>query len=673
MTKVTGLDCASADPLSKGRKLLRELALGLERVYNVSIPLPAGLESMSLKELKKFSTGLLENEDHPWSSAISGLGQDSQLTIKASLFLWRKVLPASQLDVPDYIRRVTSEDDPLPTGYLAHVKKIAQEVFPPKWDKGKYIKNVEGYTPTTKSVKENGRGKGGYRKLMPDRLAFGRLCVDPSEGKDAEIDNVLKFMIAKCDGKDRAVTVMSSSAQVLGPLHKALYDHISEQEWLLRGEATPRTFRNFVRSDGEVFVSGDYESASDHLPLSVARVVLKVAFRDSVSIPQYIKRSAYSLLFSKIEIEGEVYQATRQLMGSLLCFPLLCLQNYIGFRYEFGPEVPVRVNGDDIVYRASPERFEKWASFVKTVGLKLSVGKTMVDPKFFSLNSTFFKARRYRLPKLIPVLRCSTLFKSSDANSLAGSLRRFRMGMCRGSALFNLASEWFLRKKRRVIQKSGRSVVRGLGVDVPDVALKGAGLWQRELFYLAHVPNQSSVIGGHSEARLPLPPTSKFRWVQIPKGWKRKEVDWRARGTESEDEFFEALVDNTWEVPPQVLNDNDAEQQYWSELELTGFEFAWNQYRLDRLFKKPKKLFMGFEKRRARLFSKPFYNLARPRRRAMVWCKTEDSPSGQEEGYNYTGVDYAITLLECDDGWHRPFNLYPPSYPVEDFLIYDGW
>jgi hypothetical protein len=641
-------------------------------VYNVSIPLPANFQRMSLKELKKFSTGLLENEDHPWSSAIARLSPDSQLTIKASLFLWRKVLPATPVDVPDYIRRVTSEDEPLPKGYLAHVKKIAQEVFPPKWDKGKYIKNVDGYSPTTGSVKENGRGKGGYRKLMPDRFNFGRLCTDPHVDEDTEFDNVLKFMIAKCDGKDRAVTVMSSSAQVLGPLHKALYDHISEQSWLLRGEANPRALRDFTRSDGEVFVSGDYESASDHLPLSVARVILKVAFRNSVSIPSWIKKSAYKLLFCKMEVDGEVYTVTRQLMGSLLCFPLLCLQNYVAFRYEFGADVPVKVNGDDIVFRASPERFRRWADFVQSVGLHLSVGKTMVHFCHFSLNSTFFKARRYRLPKLIPVLRCTVLAKSSHVNSLSGSIRRFRMGMARGSELYNVASEWFLRKKRRVVQKSGRSVVRGLGVDVPDVAIKAAGLWQRELFLLAHVPNQSDWIGGQAEGKLPSPPESRFRWVSLPEGWTRKAVPRRVVD-KSEDEFFEALLENTWEKPPQVRNANEAELEYWSELERGGFEYAWNRYRKDQEFKKPRKLYSGFEKRRERLKSKPFYSLSRPRRVYYKWCKTEDDLRDQESGENCYGSDYAVKLLECDDDWHRPYNEYPPSYPVEDFLIYDGW
>jgi hypothetical protein len=141
----------------------------------------------------------------------------------------------------------------------------------------------------------------------------------------------------------------------------------------------------------------------------------------------------------------------------------------------------------------------------------------------------------------------------------------------------------------------------------------------------------------------------------------------------SEDEFFEALLENTWEKPPQVRNANEAELEYWSELERGGFEYAWNRYRKDQEFKKPRKLYSGFEKRRERLKSKPFYSLSRPRRVYYKWCKTEDDLRDQESGENCYGSDYAVKLLECDDDWHRPYNEYPPSYPVEDFLIYDGW
>jgi len=671
----------SDDPLSKPRSLLRGLSSRLGRVYNVSIPVPEKLEEMGLKDLKEFSTGLLETSGHPWAQAISGLKPDSRLTIAGSLFMWRKILPAPKVDPADFVSRVTAKEETLPAGYLAHVRKIAMEVFEKGWDKGKYMKNVEGNCPTVNSVKENGRSKGGYRKLMPDRFEFGMVasgCVD-----DYEIDNVLKFMVAPCDGKDRAVTVMSSTAQVLGPLHKTLYDQLSTKSWLLRGEAKPSEFEGFNRKKGEVFVSGDYEAASDHLPLSVAELILRVAFKQSVCIPRVIKRAAFRLLRCEVDVDGEVYKVTRQLMGSLLCFPLLCLQNYIAYRYIFPSTTVVKVNGDDIVFRSSRDQYEKWASFVSSVGLKLSIGKTMVSYSHFSLNSTFFKARWFRKPGLVPIIRCTTLVKASDANSLAGSFKSFLKGIPKGSVARDVFGAWFLSTKKKIIQKSGRSVKRGLGINASDRQVKESGLWMRELFYFNAAVVIHKSINETAEAKLPEPPASRFRWVEIPRGWRRREIRFKTREDEvREEEFFSQLVDDTWVKPPLVLNTKEAERDYWDQLAVGGFEADWNRYRLNKRSKL--KIFssrfseairsltkVNDLRDRTRLRSAPFYNYFK-RKTKLTWVY---EPEEVEEDYGNSILEpgtFAPTLLECDDGWHRPLNLFPPM-DDDTFITYKGW
>lgn len=679
---VTEHQSFSDDPLSRPRSLLRGLSERLGRVYNVSLPLPERLEDLGLKDLKEFSTGLLETSAHPWATVISGLKPDNRLTIAGSLFLWRKILPAPPVDSTEFVSRVTASEDVLPSGYLAHVARVTAEIFEEGWDKSNYLKNVEGYCPTVNSVKENGRSKGGYRILAPDRYEFGAVAMGYGD-PEFRIDNRLKFLIAPCDGKDRAVTIMSSSAQVLGPLHKTIYDHLTKKKWLLRGEAKPTEFEGFNRMTDEVFVSGDYESASDHLPLSVAELILKVAFKKSRVIPKIIKDAAFQLLRAEVEVDGEVYKVTRQLMGSLLCFPLLCLQNYIAFRYVYPDSVPVKVNGDDIVFRSDRARYEKWASFVKSVGLKLSVGKTMVSHSHFSLNSTFFKARWFRKPGLVPVVRCTTLLKASDANSLAGSYKSFLKGCPYKSELREVFGEWFLEKKKRIIQRSGRSVKRGLGINATDRQIKGAGLWCRELFYFNHAVVFQPTLGQTAEAPLPEPPSSKFRWTKIPPGWKRKEVKRLTRADKlREEQFFSELVDNTWDHPPLVLNTKEAERDYWDSLAVGGFESDWNKYRTN---SRPKlKIFSSrFSKvlcnltkvndlrDRTRLRSAPFYNYLQKKKKFTWVFETEvaEEPVGVSR---LVSGEFAPTLLECDDGWHRPFNLHIP--PVEDnFIIYQGW
>jgi len=66
-------------------------------------------------------------------------------------------------------------------------------------------------------------------------------------------------------------------------------------------------------------------------------------------------------------------QVGGQLMGSLLSFPLLCLQNYIAFRWVFPASVPVKINGDDIVFRSTLDQFDRWSAVVGQLGLRLSL------------------------------------------------------------------------------------------------------------------------------------------------------------------------------------------------------------------------------------------------------------------------------------------------------------
>jgi hypothetical protein len=679
---VTEHESISDDPLSSSRSLLRGLSQRLERVYNVSLPVPERLEELELKDIKEFSTGLLETSGHPWAQAISGLKPDSRLTIAGSLFLYRKVLPAPPVDSAAFISRVTASEDILPDGYLAHVKEIASEIFKDGWDKGIYMKNVEGYCPTVNSVKENGRNKGGYRFLQPDRLEFGKLVSGYTE--DFKIDNVLRYMVAPCDGKDRAVTIMSSSAQILGPLHKTIYDHLTKEKWLLRGEAKPTEFEGFNRKNGEVFVSGDYESASDHLPLCVAEEILRVAFKASRCIPPVIKRAAFDLLRAEVDVDGEVFKVTRQLMGSLLCFPLLCLQNYIAFRYVFTSTVPVKVNGDDIVFRAKQADYQKWARFVSSVGLKLSIGKTMVSYSHFSLNSTFFKARWYRKPGLIPVVRCTTLLKASDANSLAGSYLSFLKGFPKGSAIRDVFGSWFLEKKKKIIQRSGRSAKRGLGINTNDTQLKKAGLWCRELFYFNYAVEITPAIGITAEAPLPEPPGSKFRWVKIPRGWKRKEVKVKTQANVLEEElFFSTLVEDTWSQPPLVRNNREAEKDYWDQLSVGGFEKNWIAYMKN--YRSSQKIFLSPLAKalarlvgcndlrdRSRLRSSKFYNYYKKKKK-LVWVyEPEGLEESTDEEVKLIAGTFARMPYDCDDGWNRPVNSFLPVYD-DSFLVYEGW
>nr|WAK77782.1 MAG: hypothetical protein [Botourmiaviridae sp.] len=534
---------------------------------------------------KKFCSGLLENpEMHPWWAEVRGLSASQRMSIAGSLFLFRKCLPASgkadELRSQHRERLCTSPSHAnLPAGYVSHCRRVARECFPPGWD-AQYQDLAWGSTPSVKSCRQAPRSKGGPRSLGLDREQYLRDCL--REGS-SELDcgRDVDFLVVTENGKDRMVTRSDASSGVLRPLHKALYNRLSRLPWLLRGEATAAKFRDFTPVKGEIFVSGDYEAATDFLPIEVARAVLEVALANSSWIPSRLGRAALASLNAKIHYEDcsqPFDQVVGQLMGNLLSFPLLCVQNYAAFRWCFGADVPVKINGDDIVFRTTQEKFEEWSRFVAQVGLKLSVGKTMTSSRMFSVNSSFFRSHRRRKPSLIPVLRVAGLSKPIESVSGFGSAcRRFCLGFT-GAALVQ-AQAMFLRKRAYAIRSTGRSTIRGLGMSVGVEALQRAGLWRRECWY-AELPREN-----------PLPEDpSRLNWAGVPSGWRREILipekgrrlrrAERLRKEELTSAFVRELVDSAWRggAPTMGVQKKD----YFRSVDRTGFETSFRRWVADR-------------------------------------------------------------------------------------------
>jgi len=515
---------------------------------------------------KSFCVGLLENPDtHPWSPAMAGLSLSSRVTISGSVFLFRKCLPSpGDSQFRSHRSKICTEPRQLdlPTSYLSHCRKIARECFPPGWDKG-YWSAVSSSSPSISSCLESSRRHGGARSLGRSRLDFGRACV---EGEFEPVSRDARFVEVVCDGKRRGVTVHSADTGILRPLHKLIYDQLSRQSWLLRGEAKPSSFDGFSKEPGEVFVSGDYESATDNLPLEVAETLLVAMEQTSCRVPDSIWRTARSCLRSRIFYEDSSVpfeQTAGQMMGSLLSFPLLCLQNYCAFRWCHDTSVPVKINGDDIVFRSSRGDYEKWSRFVSRVGLVLSSGKTLVSPGFFSLNSAFFRPRRRKLPRRIPVLRCGSLTRPVETlGSLRGSYFSFARGF--GGSCDGV----FLSCKKAAILASGRPV-RALGIPCSEESLRRSGLWKREKWYY-DLPGRV----------YPLPQDpSDLRWRPLPVGWRREVIVGRSarrKALRSERDFWELVVDGSWEDCPTR---GTTLQSYWSEVKSSGSEGDWKSLR----------------------------------------------------------------------------------------------
>jgi len=107
-------------------------------------------------------------------------------------------------------------------------------------------------------------------------------------------------------------------------------------------------------------------------------------------------------------------QTNGQLMGSILSFPILCLANLGVYLATTSIEHCwdnvilsnnhrlrlVLVNGDDMVYCAPPELWERHVKISQDVGLKMSVGKAYHHDSYLNINSTSIVLDLKRRPKV---------------------------------------------------------------------------------------------------------------------------------------------------------------------------------------------------------------------------------------------------------------------------------
>ncbi|QGY72552.1 RNA dependent RNA polymerase [Plasmopara viticola lesion associated ourmia-like virus 22] len=526
------------DGLSDHLKDLEFLRSRIESVYDVLLPV---VLFDDLSSLKQFCSGLLlPSSDHPWSRPIRRLVRRDRLSIAGSLFLFRKTLPASRPSLSSYVSKMT-EPAPAPApGYMEFISREINKMFPIGWDRG-YRGAVHGTCVRPSSCLENKSKHGGARMLalehFESRADFIESCLAKYGGRTPAV-SLSKAVIAPCAGKDRIVTVNSIDMTMLTPYHTVLYDFLSTKKWCLRGEARTRCFSEFVSVDGEVLVSGDYESATDNLNQDVALHIMGLINRRCSSVPLHIRDGASRTLSPTISVDGEYHKVHRgQLMGNAMSFPLLCLQNYLAFKFLIPRAVPVKINGDDIVFRSTLAEYEKWKNGVQACGLTLSEGKTMVDKRNFSLNSTFFVAGSKRIREA-PVIRSTALlgkFNGEDGfSSLTGRLNTLRpFGPSRRYKLVTS----FLGRNRAVVRASQRSLTRGLGLGwLSKREIIGANLAEHESFYL-------SLDSKYDPAPDGVP--GYFR-SSVPQGWRRVRKDTPV-DISVQKEFSRELVEHTWQ------------------------------------------------------------------------------------------------------------------------------
>lgn len=161
-------------------------------------------------------------------------------------------------------------------------------------------------------------------------------------------------------------------------------------------------------------ISGDYKQATDHIPSEMSNYILSgmcsrlgVPIEDQPALLRALTGHRIRSPRLSREAGRDVFvdQRSGQLMGSPVSFPVLCVYNAVLTRiaYESSTptrrtlsldEIPMLVNGDDLLLVADPYTYETWKHLVKWGGLLPSVGKTLVSRNFATINSQLFHVSR---------------------------------------------------------------------------------------------------------------------------------------------------------------------------------------------------------------------------------------------------------------------------------------
>nr|UVX28915.1 MAG: RNA dependent RNA polymerase [Ustilaginoidea virens botourmiavirus 3] len=378
----------------------------------------------------------------------------------------------------DLMDRITKEKPELPPGYLEFVAQKIRVLFPRGVSKRGVLKRAESVTPPFTSTSF---GDTSIRRCDGGSYTFwqGRRGEFLDWQEHVEVVHAPTFAVAPGAGKPRPLVKNDPSYLILKPLHSYLYDKISQEKWLLRGEFRKKNLVAAGFTTGGPFFSADFTAATDSLPIEVAETILDTLAQSSSSSLSPLFSEARRSLRPVIQFEGSaVVPTTGQMMGSLLSFPLLCLQNWIAACWVdelVGRETPKLVNGDDLCVQASGLWVRTYRRVAPTLGLNLNEKKTSYSTRFMTMNSC------YRGPNFrrIPYVRCRGL-GVKDPRSLAGAyegiVAPFREECDNRTRRL---SRLVLHYLRRLVYASGRTLAN-LGFRLGSKESVPGFMWRRE-------------------------------------------------------------------------------------------------------------------------------------------------------------------------------------------------
>jgi len=341
-----------------------------------------------------------------------------------------------------------------PNCLLDEVSRTAKEIYPGGVSYEDWFGAQPWTMASTHASFERSRSSGGNLQLLrdldgdfsdhmylePDALAS--MYYDPTNGTTKELrwpgrtleqvyNSVQRFSVLSClerGGFAKAKPIfeplkvrMISAGDVLsnglfGNLQKLLWKKLQRfEQFKLTGKSVEcedirgLDYESQVRlgSKFKYWVSGDYSAATDNLNTDATRAVIDALSIDPMTRAVLIRGLQQTRIdFDSIKLEGvpdPFVMTNGQLMGCVFSFPILCIINLAVYRASIEAEtgerfriseLPVLVNGDDILFKTSKSHYDIWSGLIKGVGFEKSMGKNYVSKSMAMINSTYFRTDR---------------------------------------------------------------------------------------------------------------------------------------------------------------------------------------------------------------------------------------------------------------------------------------
>jgi len=183
-----------------------------------------------------------------------------------------------------------------------------------------------------------------------------------------------------------------------------------------------RESNKWVKSPSwKYWCSGDFSGATDNLNMDVTLMIIKHLSGDPYTfsvLERGLLRNRIGYGTEENKMGGsveDILQSNGQLMGCVFSFPILCIANLAAYCYTldsssscriptkdggisdfYGRDfdrLPVRVNGDDILFKTDLVTYRRWEQVVASIGLFKSVGKNYLKEDLAIVNSMMFKGR----------------------------------------------------------------------------------------------------------------------------------------------------------------------------------------------------------------------------------------------------------------------------------------